>query len=103
GPARGAADRLGRGSRRARCGGKRRGWPWSAAVYLQPPDVITFTSVDRPAIIARLGTSSNAMRTGTRWVTLTQLPVAFWAGSTENSLPVPAPIVWTWPRTTSPG
>ena len=36
---------------------------------------------------------SNAIRTGTRWVTLTQLPLAFWAGSSENSLPVPAPML----------
>ena len=33
------------------------------------------------------------MRTGTRWVTLTQLPLAFCAGRTENSLPVPAPML----------
>ena len=46
---------------------------------------------------ARPGFSSNAMRTGTRWVTLTQLPLAFCAGRTENSLPVPAPIDATWP------
>ena len=38
-----------------------------------------------------------AIRTGTRCVTLTQLPVAFCAGRTENSEPVPAPIEATWP------
>ena len=38
-----------------------------------------------------------AIRTGTRWVTFTQLPVAFWAGSTENSEPVPRPMLSTWP------
>ena len=43
------------------------------------------------------------MRTGTRWVTLTQLPLAFCAGSTENSLPVPAPIDATWPLSLRPG
>ena len=37
------------------------------------------------------------MRTGTRWTTLTQLPVAFCAGSTENSAPVPAPMLATSP------
>ncbi len=56
-----------------------------------------------PAIIARFGVSSNATRTGTRWVTLTQLPLAFCAGSTENSLPVPAPIEATWPLSSRPG
>ena len=35
------------------------------------------------------------MRTGTRWTTLTQLPVAFCAGSSENSEPVPAPMLAT--------
>ena len=54
-------------------------------------------STDRPAIIGRRVSPSNAIRTGTRWVTLTQLPLAFCAGSTENSLPVPAPMLWTWP------
>ena len=65
--------------------------------------VNTRTSADSPAIMSRAGFSSKAMRTGTRCVTLTQLPVAFWAGRTENSLPVPAPIVSTWPRTVTPG
>ena len=47
---------------------------------------------DRPAIIGREGVPSNAILTGTRWVTLTQLPVAFCAGSSENCEPVPAPM-----------
>src|SRR3546814_8502541 len=68
-----------------------------------PSPVNTRTSADSPAIMSRDGFSSNAIRTGTRCVTLTQLPVAFCAGSTENSLPVPEPIVSTWPRTVSPG
>ena len=32
---------------------------------------------------------------GTRWVTFTQLPVAFCAGSSENSEPVPRPMLST--------
>ena len=39
------------------------------------------------------GLPSNAIRTGTRCVTLTQLPLAFWAGMIANSLPVPAPML----------
>ena len=35
---------------------------------------------------ASAGTSTRS-RTGTRCTTLTQLPEAFWAGSTENSAP----------------
>ena len=59
-------------------------------------------STDRPAIIGFDGVPSNAIRTGTRCVTFTQLPLAFCAGSSENSLPVPAPMLWTcavnfWP------
>ena len=54
----------------------------------------TVTVDDRPAIIGLSGLPSNAMRTGTRWVTLTQLPFAFCAGRMANSLPVPAPTLW---------
>ena len=46
---------------------------------------------------AAMACRSMAMRTGTRWVTFTQLPLAFCAGSTENSEPVPAPMLATWP------
>ena len=58
---------------------------------------------DRPAIIGREGVPSNAIRTGTRWVTLTQFPFAFCAGRIENSLPVPMPMLCTcagnfWPE-----
>src|SRR5262249_61795142 len=34
---------------------------------------------------------STARRTGTRCPTLTPLPVAFWAGSTGNTVPAPGP------------
>ena len=54
--------------------------------------VSTVTSAERPAIIGRPGSPSTAMRTGTRWRTLTQLPLAFCAGRTENCEPVPAPM-----------
>ena len=40
---------------------------------------------------------SSFSRTGMRCVTLTQLPVAFCAGSSENSAPVPAPMLSTVP------
>ena len=39
------------------------------------------TTADRPAIIGRDGVPSNTTRTGTRCVTLTQLPLAFCAGN----------------------
>ncbi len=50
-----------------------------------------------------VGGASKRMRTGTRWTTLTQLPVAFWAGSSENSEPVPAPMLSTVPSSFLPG
>src|SRR5439155_24825982 len=55
----------------------------------------TVAVTDRPAIIGRDGLPSNAIRTGTRCVTLTQLPFAFCAGSSENWLPLPAPMLCT--------
>ena len=64
---------------------------------------VTVTLVVRPAMSLRLGVPSMAMRTGTRCVTLTQLPVAFCAGRTENSEPVPAPIEATWPLSVMSG
>ena len=42
---------------------------------------MTVAVTDKPAIIGLIGVPSNAIRTGTRCVTLTQLPLAFWAGS----------------------
>ena len=44
-----------------------------------------------------------AMRTGMRWVTFTQLPLAFSAGSTENADPLAALIACTWPCQVRPG
>ena len=43
------------------------------------------------------------MRTGKRWVTLTQLPVAFSGGSTEKVAPEPALMLSTTPSSLSPG
>jgi len=37
------------------------------------------------------------MRTGTRWTTFTQLPVAFSGGRSENTAPVPAEMLSTEP------
>ena len=62
-----------------------------------------FAVVDKPAIIGFDGWPSNTIRTGTRWVTLTQLPLAFCAGRSANSLPVPAPMLWTWALKSTPG
>ena len=53
--------------------------------------VSTVIWAERPASIGRPGSPSIAIRTGTRCLTFTQLPLAFCAGRTENSLPVPAP------------
>ena len=38
-----------------------------------------------------------AMRTGMRWTTFTQLPEAFWGGSTANSAPVACEMLATDP------
>ena len=46
----------------------------------------------RCAAAGRRWPASSFSRTGTRCATFTQLPVAFCAGSSENSAPVPAPI-----------
>ena len=49
-----------------------------------------------PVRSAHVGLASSTFsRTGMRWVTFTQLPVAFCAGSSENSAPVPAPMLST--------
>ena len=83
-------------------GRQRMGCEWagvsrpSASLLLAACRNRRWRSTDRPAIIGFDGLPSNAIRTGTRWVTLTQLPLAFCAGSSENSLPVPAPMLWTW-------
>ena len=63
----------------------------------------TVTFIDRPTRNGFLATSagSSAMRTGTRCTTLIQLPVAFWAGSSENAAPVPAPRPSTLPWKTT--
>ncbi len=44
------------------------------------------------------------MRTGRRWTTLIQLPVAFCAGITANADPVPParPTTWPWNFTPPP-
>jgi hypothetical protein len=59
----------------------------------------TVTAVDRPTRsgCAASSAGSSAMRTGTRWTTLIQLPVAFCAGSSANALPVPTPRPATLP------
>src|SRR3546814_11441523 len=62
---------------------KRQGHPYFPETA--PSLVNTRTSADSPAIMSRDGVSSNAIRTGTRCDTLTQLPVAFWPGSTEST------------------
>src|SRR4029077_15941902 len=51
---------------------------------------VTVTSADRPArMLTSAGGLTQAMRTGTRCTTLTKLPVALWAGSSENAPPGP--------------
>ena len=52
---------------------------------------------------AEASASASLRRTGTRCVTFTQFPVAFCAGSKENSAPVPAPIASTVACTLRPG
>ena len=49
------------------------------------------------------GGLSKAMRTGRRWTTFTQLPVAFWAGRAEKAEPVPGLKLATWPANFWPG
>src|SRR5437762_3333729 len=66
--------------------------------------VSTLTDADSPT--RRVTPSSGAVMctsTGTRCTTLTQLPVAFCAGRSENSDPVPAPIEATTPVNVRPG
>src|SRR4029078_9648663 len=62
----------------------------AAAAEPGPLAVSTSTDALRPMRRGRLSVGSlKRMRTGTRWTTLTQFPVAFWAGRTENMAPVP--------------
>ena len=49
------------------------------------------------------GGCSTSRRTGIRWTTFTQLPVAFWGGSTENSAPVAGAIASTVAGHSTPG
>src|SRR5262249_25079354 len=71
---------------------------FSAAPDPGPLWVSTSTEALRPIRNSTLSVGSvKWMRTGTRCTTFTQLPVAFWAGSTENIAPVPAPMLATSP------
>ena len=45
-----------------------------------------------------VGGLSMTILTGTRCTILTQLPVAFWTGSSENAVPDPGCTLATWPR-----
>ena len=67
---------------------------------------INLSSVDLPVstvtvalmpVLRASEASASLMRTGMRCTTLTQLPVAFCAGISENSDPVAAPIDSTVP------
>lgn len=60
------------------------------------------TSALRPAIRGRGERSSMAIRIGTRCDTFTQLPLAFCAGNTANSDPVPWPMLSTCPLSDDP-
>ena len=84
-PVQARADRIGEG--------KPRTWPVSTSTLALSP--VRRGTPDGACSIAR--------RTGTRWTTLTQLPVAFCAGSSENSEPVPAPMLSTVARISRPG
>src|SRR6516165_1991821 len=50
-----------------------------------------------------VGLRSRMMRTGMRCTTLTQLPLAFWAGRIENSAPLAGAMVATFPDQVLPG
>ncbi len=60
-----------------------------AATVLGAVRVSTSTTTLRPARSRPLSSTSfgRAMRTGTRWITLVKLPVAFSAGSSEKTEP----------------
>ena len=55
------------------------------------------------AQLAGRGGLSKAIRTGRRWTTFTQLPVAFCGGRGENAAPVPGEKLATWPLHAAPG
>src|SRR5579859_7560189 len=70
-----------------------------ATVRPERSEVATVTLTERPTRSGFLSSSlgSSAMRTGTRWTILIQLPDAFCGGSSEKALPEPAPRPSTWP------
>src|SRR5665648_323415 len=75
------------------------------AAHCPPSVVSTVTSALEPT---RNGLSASGLlviltRTGKRWVTLTQLPVAFSGGSTEKMAPEPALMLSTMPSSEVPG
>ena len=68
--------------------------------HLEMPFMGTYSSDDfesgtRAAMSG--GGWSNSIRTGSLWVTLTQFPVAFWAGRAEKAWPVPGAKLATRP------
>ena len=78
-----------------RAGRPRAGWP--------PNFTSTVTLALRPAAPHLAGgASSNAIRTGSRCTTFTQLPVAFWAGSGEKAWPAPGLKLATLPAKSEP-
>jgi hypothetical protein len=59
----------------------------------------TLVSTDMPGPIATsVGGLSMTILTGTRCTILTQLPVAFLTGGSENAVPDPGCTLATWPR-----
>src|SRR4051812_17521994 len=63
----------------------------------------TVTSADRPGRIATPGGDDQVILTGTRWTTLTKLPVALSGGIIENRAPVAGDTVSTTPWNDWPG
>src|SRR5262249_46437096 len=58
----------------------------------------TVGTTDMPGPSATsVGGLSMTILTGTRWTILTQLPVAFWTGSSEKAVPDPGCMLATWP------
>ena len=55
----------------------------------------------RKPVVSSCGSKQN--RSGTRWTTLTQLPVAFCGGRIANCAPVPGAIEQTVPFHSRPG
>src|SRR5690606_14228949 len=81
----GGGHRAAVGARPAVCIGRA-----AASAKLAPPRLFrsTLTSTDRPGRRAARDSPSSRMRTGTRWVILVKLPVAFSTGIRANSEPV---------------